>query len=463
MAAEEPLHAVYKCTDAQFSGNATTEQAIDGREGLLLVPMAEGQAPLPGHPIFQYTPDPVPDGMLPVIKAQDCLADQPPRTTFANAQRLMDQMATTFQRMDHALEEGEERNQRVQRQLEQEAHARKEEAEKLRQEAAEMAMRLERLLKEDTEKLGQEAADNAMRLQRQLEQEVDNLTEETEKLKQQAAQAAEKVMRLERQLEQEADKHKEDTEKLRQEAAQHMEEAAEKVMRLEQEADERKEDTQALRQEAAQAAEEVMRLKRQVEQHAARLRLLDQHEFADNARCALIQALCIAVVHRNAEEETKLSVPGQHGREDMVEAVARLTSPEAVEATVVKSRGAEEDRRKQVSFATAALGRHILNAFRDGSASSFPPWVATVCAEFTRTRFAAVDNAAWWQAWDALEDLVSARHMVMDKDRRQAAVATLAQCDVNLRRRELGTVLASVYSIESWEARHGAFLAQACS
>ena len=242
-----------------------------------------------------------------------------------------------------------------------------------------------------------------------------------------------------------------------------MEEAAEKVMRLEQEADAHKEDTQALRQEAAQAAEEVMRLKRQVEQHAARLRLLDQHEFADNARCALIQALCIAVVHRNAEEETKLSVPGQHGREDMVEAVARLTSPEAVEATVVKSRRAEVDRRKQVSFATAALGRHILNAFRDGSASSFPPWVATVCAEFTRTCFAAVDNAAWWQAWDALKDLVSARHMVMDKDRRQAAVATLAQCYVNLRRRELGALLASVYSIESWEARHGAFLAQACS
>ena len=152
---------------------------------------------------------------------------------------------------------------------------------------------------------------------------------------------------------------------------------AQQVKLLRQEAVEREE---KLRQQAAQAADEVMCLNRQVEQHAARLRLLDQHEFADNARCALIQALCIAVVHRNAEEETKLSVPGQHGREDMVEAVARLTSPEAVEATVVKSHGAEEDRRKQVSFATAALGRHILNAFRDGSASSFPPWVATVCA-----------------------------------------------------------------------------------
>ena len=76
--------------------------------------------------------------------------------------------------------------------------------------------------------------------------------------------------------------------------------------------------------------------------------------------------------------------------------------------------------------------------------------------------------AAWWQAWGAFEPLVSARltrahPRVMGEDKRQAAVATLAQCDVNLRRRELGALLASVYSIESWEARHGAFLAQACS
>ena len=76
--------------------------------------------------------------------------------------------------------------------------------------------------------------------------------------------------------------------------------------------------------------------------------------------------------------------------------------------------------------------------------------------------------AAWWQAWGAFEPLVSARltrahPRVMGEDKRQAAVATLAQCYVNLRRRELGALLASVYSIESWEARHGAFLAQACS
>ena len=410
--------------------------------------------------------------MRPTMNAQDCLADQPVPSTFvesnADARRLMDLMATMFQCTKERIEE---QHQRVQRQLEQAAHERKQEAEKLRQEAAqtaENAMRLKRQLKEETEKLRQQAAQAAERLKRQLGHAADQRKEETEKLKQQAAQAAEKVMRLERQLEQEADKHKEDTEKLRQEAAQHMEEAAEKVMRLEQEADERKEDTQALRQEAAQAAEEVMRLKRQVEQHAARLRLLDQHEFAYSTRCALIQALCIAIVRHNAEEETKLSVPGQHGREDMVEAVARLTSPEAVEATVVKSHGAEEDRRKQVSFATAALGRHILNAFRDGSASSFPPWVATVCAEFTRTCFAAVDNAAWWRAWDGLETLVSARHThahprVIGEEQRQAAVATLAQCDINLRRRELGAVLASVYSMEPWEARHNAFLEECAS
>ena len=295
------------------------------------------------------------------------------------------------------------------------------------------------LLKQAADERRKEATTERRRQAQQVKLLRQEAVEREEKLRQEAAQAAEKVMRLKRQLEQEAD--------------------------------ERKEDTQALRQEAAQAAEEVMRLKRQVEQHAARLRLLDQHEFAYSTRCALIQALCIAIVRHNAEEETKLSVPGQHGREDMVEAVARLTSPEAVEATVVKSRGAEEDRRKQVSFATAALGRHILNAFRDGSASSFPPWVATVCAEFTRTCFAAVDNAAWWRAWDGLETLVSARHThahprVIGEEQRQAAVATLAQCDINLRCRDLGAVLASVYSMEPWEARHNAFLAAraaACS
>ena len=89
MAAEEPIHHVYQRMEAQFSGNATTEQAIDGRKELLLVPVPQGQAPLPGRPVFQYTPDPVPDSMLPVIKAQDCLADLSLRTTFVHAQRLM--------------------------------------------------------------------------------------------------------------------------------------------------------------------------------------------------------------------------------------------------------------------------------------------------------------------------------------------------------------------------------------
>ena len=252
--------------------------------------------------------------MRPVMNAQDCLADQPVRSTFVDA---MDFVAATCKRFK---EEAEENSNRVTRQL----------------------------LKQAADERRKEATTERRRQAQQVKLLRQEAVEREEKLRQEAAQAAEKAMRLKRQLEQEAD--------------------------------ERKEDTQALRQQAAQAAEKAMRRERQLEQHAARLRLLDQHEFAYSTRCALIQALCIAIVRHNAEEETKLSVPGQHGREDMVEAVARLTSPEAVEATVVKSHGAEEDRRKQVSFATAALGRHILNAFRDGSASSFPPWVATVCA-----------------------------------------------------------------------------------